>query len=127
MSSSERALGLGLDDEDAQVQGLIHGAEWTWMRTWVGPLNVRVGRSPGNFVELWVVALGFERAGLKARPITSHAWASPTGSNGYRARHALRAGLSPGLFQSVPCRARVVLKKCAWCRANGSRAFWTSI
>jgi hypothetical protein len=68
-----------------------------------------------------------ERTGLKAWLITGRARASPTGSNSCRARHAIRAGLSPGPLHSVPGRARVVLKNRASCRANGPRAFWTSI
>jgi hypothetical protein len=82
-----------------------------------------VGGSP-----VFVEPLGVcERAVLKARLITGRARASPTGLNSCRARHALRARLSPGPLKSVSCRARVVLKICASCRANGPRAFWTSI
>jgi hypothetical protein len=84
----------------------------------VGLGRPRAGSLPGAFVE---------RAGLKARLITGRARASPTGSNSCRARHAIRAGLSPGPLHSVPGRARVVLKNRASCRANGPRAFWTSI
>jgi hypothetical protein len=85
----------------------------------VGLGRPRAGPSlPGAFVE---------RSGLKARLITGRARASPTGSNSCRARHAIRAGLSPGPLHSMPGRARVVLKNRASCRANGPRAFWTSI
>jgi hypothetical protein len=77
--------------------------------------------------DLWSRWEFYERAGLKARLITGRARASPTGSNSYRAWHALRVGLSPSPLKFVPCRARVVLKTRAPCWANGPRAFWTSI
>jgi hypothetical protein len=92
---------------------------------WAGPLGMGGGRQRQPKILLGRVLC--ERAGLQARLITGRARASPTGSSSCRARHALRAGLSPGPLQPVPCRARVVLINRASYRANGPHAFWTSI
>jgi hypothetical protein len=84
---------------------------------WARPLGIGGGKQREPRILLGRVLC--ERAGLQARLITGRARASPTGSSSCRARHALRARLSPGPFQPVSCRARVVLINRASCRANG--------